>query len=173
VRWSRNITNHYSGFVTYHWKMGGMPSGLAIFFLVMMCMDLQHYLGNWGYWRGIRDVDDVPPPFENMTWNHPSHLAMFTFGMILVFGCLHATMDQKNCHNVVILVQTKFEIFGDMIRKRTMVKRCSKVVHILIYHYVKLNVNRNDVVVLWSTYITCSCLSHNHCFYKRIKKYLF
>ncbi len=27
--------------------------------------------------------------------------------------------------------------------------------------------DKNDVIVLWSTFVTWSCLSHNHCFYKK------
>jgi len=41
--------------------------------------------------------------------NFPSSCASCNdgLGMILVFGCLHAIVDQKNCHNVVIFSMEK------------------------------------------------------------------
>lgn len=47
VKQLRNITNHYRCFITYHWKMGGMPSGLAICFLLVML----HGFANTLPWR--------------------------------------------------------------------------------------------------------------------------
>jgi len=38
-------------------------------------------------------------------------------------GCLHATWTQKTIAMLQVLVQIKFENFGDMIRKGKMVKK--------------------------------------------------
>jgi hypothetical protein len=93
---------------------------------------------------------------------------------VFIGRCLHAIMDPKNYHNVTIFSTNKFENFGDMIRKGIMVKMCIKGdSHFNISLCFEINVDKNDVIVFLSTFVTCNCQSHNHYLYKRIKKYFF
>jgi hypothetical protein len=71
-----------------------------------------------------------------------------------------------------VLVQTKFEILGTWLKKEQWSKGAIKGgSHFNLSLCCQNNANKNDVIVLWKTFVTCSYLSHNHCFYKRTKKY--
>ncbi len=63
------------------------------------------------------------------------------------------------------LVHAKFENFGDMLEKEQWLKGVIKGgSHFNLSLCCEINANNNDVIVLWSTFVTCNCLSHNHCF---------
>jgi hypothetical protein len=84
-----------------------------------------------------------------------------------VFACYE---DSKTCHNVVMFSASNLKILGTWLKKEQWSKGVVKGgSHFNLSLYCEISANKNDFIILWNTFVTCSCLSHNHYFIKGLR----
>jgi len=106
-------------------------------------------------------------------WIHPNHILNVSIGLSLkVFVWYVGPKRLSQCYN--FSYRQNFKNLGTWLEKEQwsngLVKGGS---HFNLWLYRENSANKNDVIVLCNTFVTCSYLSHNHCFYKTTKKYFF
>jgi hypothetical protein len=80
--------------------------------------------------------------------------------MVNNIRCLHGARPKKQSQFLQFSIQTKFEIFGYIIKECLIVKCAIKGgSHLNLPLCYEIGINNNDAILFWSTFVTCSCMS--------------